>query len=84
MLYERYPFLKTRENIKSNQNVALACWKELEGFQIKVSVEYSDNGEIFNLMKKWVAEILPERIVKGILILSPFEIHDVSATENQI
>lgn len=74
---------KTLQNIKSNPDVSLAFWKGLEGYQIKARVEYVTSGDTFKSIKDWVAEILPDRIVKGILILTPYEVYDVSATSNR-
>lgn len=71
---------KTLENLNSNNSVALACWKGLEGIQIKATVTYQEQGNLFNEMKLWIAEILPTRILKGILILAPTEVFDTSAS----
>lgn len=71
---------KTLENIQDNPEVALVCWKGLGGYQIKGTVDYETDGERFIAIKNWVSEILPERIVKGILVLHPREIFDISAT----
>jgi len=80
ILLVNYFMGKTLENIRVNPDVSLACWRGLEGFQVKAHVEYVTGGEIFDSMKKWVKEILPDRTVQGILILSPYEVYDVSAT----
>ena len=71
---------KTLENIHVNPDVSLACWRGLEGFQIKANVEYLTDGDEMDAMKLLVAEILPDRIVQGILVLTPYEVYDVSAT----
>lgn len=71
---------KTFANLNKNPHVALTCWKKLEGLQIKAHVEYQDSGALFDEIKTWIAEILPSRTLKGILVLSPKEIFDISAT----
>lgn len=71
---------KTLENIQNNNNVSLACWKGLNGCQIKATVDYQTEGQIFNEITAWVGEILPDRVVKGILVLTPQQIFDASAT----
>lgn len=71
---------KTLENIHSNPDVSLACWRGLDGFQIKANVEYLTDGDDVDTIKSWVAEILPDRTVQGILVLTPYEVYDVSAT----
>lgn len=74
---------KTLQNIKENPYVSLACWRGLEGYQIKAHVEYVTDGDIFDHIKTLVAEILPERVVRGVLILDPDEIYDISATADK-
>jgi len=70
---------KTLENIQSNPEVSLAFWKGLEGYQVKGSVQYDTQGEIFDVIVQEVAQILPDRVVKGVLIITPEELYDVSA-----
>jgi predicted pyridoxine 5'-phosphate oxidase superfamily flavin-nucleotide-binding protein len=50
----------------------------MKGYQIKGSAEYKVTGEIFDSVVRWVAETIPNRVVKGIIILSPLEIFDVA------
>lgn len=78
-----YFFAKTLQNIIGNPHASLACWKELEGYQIKAKVTYVTDGDAFNEAKRWIADILPERIVKGLLILEPTEVFDVSASKER-
>lgn len=73
---------KTLQNIKDNKNVALVCWLKMMGYQIKGEAEVFSEGEKFEQAVKWVKEILPERTVKGLLILHPKEIFDISPTKN--
>ncbi len=75
---------KTLNNILSNQNVALVCWRKMMGYQIKSTVEYKTEGTDFDAAVLWIGEMLPDRVVKGLLILSPTEIHDVSPTKNTL
>ena len=74
---------KTLENIKQNSRVALACWKGIQGLQIKGTIEYLQVGELYEEITSWVAEILPDRMVKGILVLTPKEIFDISADQKR-
>lgn len=74
---------KTLKNIQNNSKVSLACWSGLSGCQIKASAELQTEGELFDDIKKWVAEILPKRVVKGIIILTPDEVYDISASSEQ-
>lgn len=73
---------KTLENILKNENVALVCWRKMMGYQIKGTVSYVTDGEDFESAVEWIKSILPERIVKGLIILNPKEIYDVSPTKD--
>ncbi len=73
---------KTLENILSNNNVALVCWRKMMGYQIKGTVSYITEGEDFDRAVVWIKSVLPERIVKGLIILTPKEIYDVSPTKD--
>ena len=75
-----YFMKKTLENLLINPDVSLACWKGLEGFQIKAHVEYFTQGAVFTEIVEYVSQIFPDREVKGVIILSPYEVYDVSAT----
>lgn len=75
-----YFFKKTLENILANPAVSLVGWKGFDGFQIRASVEYVDEGPQFEEAKRWVAQSLPDRVVKGILILTPESAYDISPT----
>ena len=80
ILLVNYFMGKTLENVLINPDVSLACWRGLEGFQIKAHVEYVTEGDVFTGVVDYVAQTLPDRVVKGVLILSPYEVYDVSAT----
>lgn len=73
---------KTLENILKNQEVALVCWSGMFGYQIKGQATYVEEGESFEQAKQWVKEILPERIVKGLVIITPKELFDIAPTKN--
>lgn len=73
---------KTLSNILKDESVALVCWRKMMGYQIKGKTSYVTEGEDFNEAVKWIKSILPERVVKGLIILIPEEIHDVSPTKD--
>ncbi len=75
-----YFFKKTLENILEQPAVALVCWKGFDGFQIRANVEYCDAGTQFEEARAWIGGILPDRIVKGLLILTPKEVYYISPT----
>ncbi len=52
------------------------------GYQIKGVVSYTTSGQDFDEAVKWIKSILPDRVVKGLIILTPNEIHDISPTKD--
>lgn len=74
---------KTIENITANPQVALACWKGLAGYQIKGPVQYLTQGDIFEQMVVEAAAEFPDRTVKGVLVITPQAVFDVSATADR-
>ena len=73
---------KTFINILENKKVALVCWRKMMGYQIKGQVSYETEGENFAVAVEWIKQLLPERVVKGLIILEPEEIHDISPTKD--
>lgn len=73
---------KTLSNILENKNVALVCWRKMMGYQIKGAVSYVTSGQDFDEAARWIKSILPDRVVKGLIILTPNEIHDISPTKD--
>lgn len=78
-----YYFNKTAKNVQSDPSISLVCWKGFSGYQIKGSTEYLESGDLFDRAKRMVAEILPNRIVKGLLVITPTEVHDISLSPEQ-
>jgi hypothetical protein len=74
-----YFFGQTLENIQINPEVALAYWQGLEGYQIQAVARHETMGPLFEEVVAWIKEILPERVVKGIVVLTPQSVRDVSA-----
>lgn len=70
---------KTAENIKDNSEVSLAVWNGLSGIQIKGHMRYQSGGEIFIKEEKEMQKQFPDRKLRGLLILEPTEIYDVTA-----
>lgn len=69
---------KTHENILTDSAVALTFWSGMAGYQVKGRVDYQESGDIFNDVKEWVAETLPDRVVKGVLVIDPEEVYDIA------
>ncbi len=73
---------KTLSNILENRSVALVCWRKMMGYQIKGVASYITSGQDFDEAVKWIKSILPDRVVKGLIIIIPNEIHDISPTKD--
>ena len=75
---------KTLDNLQKNQHVSLVCWSGFHGYQIKATVEYKQNGNVFNTTKKWVQETYNNNNkIKGILVLTPTRVFDISPNKDQ-
>lgn len=73
-----YFMKKTLENILEQPQVAFACWRGLDGVQIKGRVEYTESGWAVAEARTWVTQNVPNRVVKGLLILTPEEVYSVA------
>ncbi|MDQ5901721.1 MAG: uncharacterized protein QG580_436 [Patescibacteria group bacterium] len=69
---------KTFQNIISNDQVAFVAWSKMIGYQIKGKAEYKDSGEVFDTVVSWIRETIPGRVVKGVIMITPIEIHDIA------
>lgn len=65
---------KTKQNILQNGNVAIAMWKDFEGYQIKGYAKYYSEGKIFEEGKEWILKFKPKKIVKGVILIKVKEI----------
>ncbi len=77
-------FDKTHSNIKHNSNVALTFWIGLRGYQIKAKTDYLTKESDFDIATNWIAQIHPNRIVKGLLLLDTVSVFDISIHNKQI
>lgn len=69
---------KTAHNACVSSACALTAWEGMKGIQIKGSVTYVTGGELFDEAVEWVQIQNPERVVKGLLIIDPTAIFDIS------
>lgn len=74
-----YFFNQSLINIEQNPHVALAAWIGLEGCRVKATAEHMISGDIFDEVVAWIGETLPERVVKGVLVLTPTAFYDLTA-----
>lgn len=69
---------KTTENLDTYPWASLVCWSGLEGFQVKGHVKYVTSGVLFDNIKNKIAMDLPDRVVKGVILIEPATLYDVS------
>lgn len=69
---------KTVQNLHTNTQVALTAWTDMKGVQVKAGAQYCTEGDAFMEAVAWVKEQNPARFVKGLIILNPTKIHDIS------
>ena len=69
---------KTVQNLDVKAPVALTAWTDMKGIQIKADAQYVTEGVEFMEAVAWVKEQNPARVVKGLIILTPTKIHDIS------
>lgn len=75
---------KTETNILRNNKVALVCWSDMAGFQIKGTCSYLREGPEFEQAKDWIKGILPDRTVKGLIVIEPEEVFDVAPNKDTL
>lgn len=73
---------KTLSNIEKNPQASFVCWRKMMGYQIKGEVSYETYGQNFDLAVEWIKTILPDRVVKGLIILKPKEVYDISPSKD--
>jgi putative heme iron utilization protein len=70
---------KTVTNIKANPDVALTAWSGLRGVQVRARATYVTDGELFTAATATMLERFPDRVLKGVVVLEPTTVYDVSA-----
>lgn len=75
-----YFFKKTLANIRAEPAVSLVGWKGFDGYQVQGLVSYVEDGPQFEQAREWVKERLPDRILRGLLVITPERVHDISPT----
>lgn len=69
---------KTAHNACASPACALTAWEGMKGIQIKGDIAYITEGDLFDESVNWVQTQNPDRIVKGLLIIEPTAIFDIS------
>ena len=69
---------KTEANVRANPKVSLTAWTDMTGVQMKGDVNYVTKGDEFDASVEWCHTQNPERVVKGLIVLKPTKIFDIS------
>lgn len=69
---------KTVRNASASATCALTAWEGMKGIQIKGDISYITEGELFEEAVAWVKIQNPDRVVKGLLVITPTIVLDVS------
>lgn len=72
---------QTLRNIQTNPLISLVCWKGLAGYQIKGEVTYETSGSNFEQANTYITKNVPNRVLNGLLIISPMSVLDVTPTK---
>ncbi len=73
---------KTLANIRKSNKVSLVCWRKMMGYQVKGEATYVTEGSEFEDAVGWIKELLPDRTVKGLIVITPHEVFDVSPAKD--
>ena len=73
---------KTLKNILQHPHIALTCWTGCEGIQIKGIANYQTQGGIFDYVCEQISHTNPERIVHGVILITPHSLFDISLPKN--
>jgi predicted pyridoxine 5'-phosphate oxidase superfamily flavin-nucleotide-binding protein len=69
---------KTATNVEAESTVSLTAWTNMVGVQVKGTVKYLTAGEEFTAGVNWCQAQNPDLVVKGLLVMTPTEVFDIS------
>lgn len=69
---------KTIDNLIQTPAVALTVWSGLVGLQIKAMAVYVTEGEMYNSAKIDMKQKFPDRVLSGVIVLTPTTVYNVS------
>ena len=69
---------KTIANIKAEPEVAVTAWSGFTGVQIKATATYHTDAKSLKAAQDWVNAQNQDRVVRGLITLTPTAIFDVS------
>lgn len=70
---------KTIANIEEDAQVALSVWVGLTGVQIKGTATIHREGDIFTDGVAWVQAQNPDRVTRGVIVITSQQTYDISA-----
>lgn len=70
---------KTITNIESDTDVSFTAWSGLSGIQIKGTATIHREGNIFDDGVVWMKEQNPDRVTRGVIVITPNKVFDISA-----
>ena len=74
---------KTVENIKAEAAVALTAWSGLQGVQVRATAAYCTEGAVFTAAQTEMQVRFSDRVLKGVVVLTPTAVYDISADANR-
>lgn len=69
---------KTKQNLQAEPTVSLVAWREMTGIQLKANASYHTTGPDFEAAVAWVKTQNPDRVVQGLIVLTPTALFDIS------
>ena len=69
---------KSVKNVREDSSVALTAWTDMVGIQVKAEASYLTEGTQFEEAVAWAKTQNPERVTKGLLLLKPTAVFDIS------
>lgn len=69
---------KTAENLRAERLVALTCWRDFVGVQIKGTASYETAGEEYDAAAKTMKERFPDRTLKALVRITPVAVYDIA------
>ena len=73
---------KTAVNLKEEPKASFTSWKGFVGVQVKAEAKYETEGEDFHAAVIEMKEKFPDRILAGLIRLTPIKIYDVAPGTN--
>lgn len=70
---------KTVENLRHSPQIAFTAWSGLVGVQVKATATYHDSGVEFEEAVLSMKDKFPDRVLRGLIKLTPTVVYDVSA-----